>query len=174
MENNVALHKPDVIVAVNDEGLGISHVINADLKLNVPILRAYGTPATGIDFKATQGVTPGVVCVVGHVAWSGETLAKTMGLVSTVYGTTRVFGAVLIASNSAIERLQSQGPFAYHQAIEATKIDLGFDPATGFSIQQDSYIIGTGEDALPVTREGLRLARSRMATDYRASIEFWE
>jgi len=173
MENSIDFYKPDMLVGMNAEGFGISQVVKADLGLTVPIVKAYGD-ATTVELEGAQGLHPRTVCIVGHVAWSGETLERARKLLGSRYNTDRIFGAVLVASTSAAERLRVQGPFVYHQVTEATQFDLSFDPAKGVSIERDQYVIGAGPEGLPVTRESLRLARTQLAAAYRGSMEGWK
>jgi hypothetical protein len=173
MENSIAFYQPDVLVAMNAEGLGISQLLRDDMQLDLPIVTVHGDVTTPMQFENAQGLQAKTVCVVGHVAWSGATLERTTQLLGPMFKTDKIFGAVLVASGQATERLRTLGPFVYHGVIETTQFDLGVDPAQGIEIQRDGYIIGGTSTGTTVTRESLRQARSQVANTYSAPMEGW-
>jgi hypothetical protein len=168
MEQLVSRISPDVLVAVNEEGLAICRLLADDLRLKAQIVTIYGAgdrlswdASTGHHAKAS-------VCVIGHVAWTGETLACAANLARSRFETEQVTSLVLASTFRAVNHIRAGGDFGFHCLVPHPRVDLPIN-ARSIRISNNAFAFAPAAAAdaeLVISREQLHEVRERVAAQF--------
>jgi len=176
LENELTARQPELLVALNQEGLAIANVVRADLGLRTPLAVMHGAAPGQLEWQmmGEQDLgSVGRVCVVGHLARTGATMVQTMQYARARFGAAQVYGTVLAASVNAADRCVQAGmPLYYHYLSAAEELSVGYDVSQGVAITENSFILGgrasgsATTDALPIDRATLGVQRAEIATEF--------
>jgi len=128
VSNVVDEYRPDIFVTIN-EGGSIGRIVKKYLGLKAVVVSVSGS----VDTKLTWSALPRrrkvqVVCVVGHVAKTGDTLSRVMSEAARVFGTNHVFGIVLAATMEAAEHFVDAQNVQFHHVAESSEpVEIPFD-----------------------------------------------
>ena len=167
VQNHFLSTPPGAIVAMNQEGQSIAQVVAQDLGLTIPIFTVHGSAGDRLEWQDTAArLRAGVpVCIVGHVAWSGETIQEVVRMTRQRFGGIPVSVAVLAASTRAAERTDAVDQFIFHQVTMRPTVMLSFDAtemrveAGGFHFSAQAPASGgviVSKDTLARKRDDLR------------------
>jgi hypothetical protein len=175
LEIEVTARQPELLVALNEEGLAIAEVVRADLGLQTPLAVVRGAAPGNLKLHMMGGREPysvGRVCVVGHLARTGATMLRTMDYAREWFGAAQVYGTVLAASVDAADRCDQAGkPLYYHYLSAAEKLSVAYDASHGVEITQDSFVLGGSvsesapNDVLQIGRAALGLQRAELEVE---------
>lgn len=164
IENVLIAQRPDRLVAVNDEGWAIAQFMNHNLGLGIPISRLIGSAADGLMWAdvAAGGFDAGLVAVIGHVAWTGQTLREAVEWSQGRFHPRGIFTAVLATSRLALDCMKGVAPFAYHQVTLGEHLALEINPAD-LRIGDGVYEFRAADPATgPFTITPLEMERTRL------------
>jgi len=168
IQNAVINEAPDLIIAANDEGAAVSTIVCSDLGYKKPIIRARGWYYTNmtLDYAGQSIGAVERICVIGHIAVTGRTLSKAIGLAHAQYPGSRIFAAALAASVPAAYCLAERRLY-YHYLAWTDEIEVRVHPknvkqtAAGFEILPDESPPGSRPPR--ITAEMLANARFETA-----------
>lgn len=173
IENFISRNEPDMFIAANAEGATINHVIRHHLNFREkPVIIVAGDSSSDLHWISSAETdsqplrTPKVVCVVGHLARTGATMAKIIKETKSRYSAERVYGVVLAASEDAINTLD-EFSVEFHNRATWPDIELSFDPSEDVQIADQGYIFrGTRNQNETLLEKSLSTARIEMNRAY--------
>ncbi|ORE94328.1 hypothetical protein ATO13_09646 [Stappia sp. 22II-S9-Z10] len=185
LEYRVRQENPAAFIAVNDEGLDVCKVIADDLNLSVPVDVVDGSARESLTWRSRvtdHRPAVGTAMVVGHFAWSGETLARAAKMTIERLHPKRICILVLACSQDALSRMES-----LTRALPPSEPLAGFevpclaaDPDVTFgahrvsiTIEQDGYVFDMPDKSRSkILRTDLEKSRALLATQEHRSSEW--
>jgi hypothetical protein len=183
IETVMIRYEPDMLVAVNHESMAIAMLLRDDLSLNVPIVVCSSRDGH-LDWQEDRRLqsNPKIVCVVGHIAFSGETHARVLREARGRYKTDKVYGAALAASREATLRTAAEGQLIFRHLVDAGSPMprlAAFDSTlqiirSGWVFARNiEYSLHVAHTHILVTRRALGVARAEMEQVYRDESPPW-